>query len=166
MRRKEFIKTTVAFAAATALNPLTSCKKEKKKTVVEIESKFVRKNWAGNYTYQAKNLHEPIGPQLMITEIRTIAADNLWMSPCYKQDCVAIHFTWKQNAKEVGELITMIENELEPFGYRPHWGKLFSMDPTVLASRYEKLPQFINLAKQFDSKGKFKNNYLNRNIYS
>src|SRR5680860_278518 len=108
---------------------------------------------------------ERIYPQLMITEIRTIAADDLWMSPCYGQDCVSIHFTWKQNPKEVGELIAMIETELEPFQYRPHWGKLFSIAPSVLASRYEKLPEFIALAKQFDPSGKFKNDYLNLNIY-
>ena len=101
----------------------------------------------------------------MITEIRTIAADNLWMSPCYLQDCVAIHFTWKQNLKEVTELISMIETELEPFQYRPHWGKLFSTDPSLLASRYDKFHEFVDLAKELDLKGKFKNDYLNLNIY-
>ena len=106
-----------------------------------------------------------IYPQLMITEIRTIKEDNYWMSPCYKQDCIAIHFTWKQNVKEVGALLPIIEAELEPFMARPHWGKIFSIAPSLLASRYEKLPEFIDLAKQFDPKGKFKNDYLNLNIY-
>jgi xylitol oxidase len=101
----------------------------------------------------------------MITEIRTIAADDFWLSPCYGQDCVAIHFTWKQNPGEVGQLITMIEAELEPFKARPHWGKIFNMKPSVLASRYEKLPEFIELAKKFDPHGKFKNAYLERNLY-
>ena len=113
-----------------------------------------------------EKLKELIYPQLMITEIRTIAADNLWMSPCYQQDCVAIHFTWKQNPKEVGELITLIEKELQPFDYRPHWGKLFSIDPELLVSKYEKLPDFLALAKEFDPNGKFKNDYLNLNIYT
>lgn len=108
---------------------------------------------------------EQLFPQLMITEIRTIAADNLWMSPCYGQDCVAIHFTWKQNPREVGAIITMIEAELEPFKARPHWGKLFTMDPSVLASSYEMLPDFVELAKKFDSRGKFKNDFLTQNIY-
>ncbi|MEQ8532052.1 MAG: FAD-binding protein, partial [Imperialibacter sp.] len=65
-----------------------------------------------------------IYPQLMITEIRTIAADDLWMSTAYRQPSVAIHFTWKQNPEEVGKLLPMIEAELSPFGVRPHWGKL------------------------------------------
>jgi xylitol oxidase len=106
-----------------------------------------------------------IYPQLMITEIRTIAADDYWMSPCYKQDCVAIHFTWKQNPKEVEELITMIEKELEPFQFKPHWGKVFNISPEILASRYPKYLDFVALAKEQDPQGKFKNDYLNRNIY-
>ncbi len=108
---------------------------------------------------------ELIGPELQITEIRTIAADNYWMSPCYKKDCVAIHFTWKQHPEAVGKLIAMIEETLEPFEYRPHWGKLFTMAPTVLRSRYEKLPEFLALAQNHDPSGKFKNAYLDLNIF-
>ncbi|MEX0290804.1 MAG: D-arabinono-1,4-lactone oxidase [Flavobacteriaceae bacterium] len=106
-----------------------------------------------------------IFPQLMITEIRTVAADNLWMSPCYNQDCIAIHFTWKQNPKEVTALIRMIETELEPFDARPHWGKLFSMNAAVLKARYEKLPDFIDLAQNLDPDGKFRNAYLQSHIF-
>jgi len=132
----------------------------------ELQSEFfVPRERALEAILALEKKRERIYPQLMITEIRTIAADDLWMSPCYGQDCVSIHFTWKQNPKEVGELIAMIETELEPFQYRPHWGKLFSIAPSVLASRYEKLPEFIALAKQFDPSGKFKNDYLNLNIY-
>ncbi len=132
----------------------------------ELQSEFfVPRERALEAILALEKKRERIYPQLMITEIRTIAADDLWMSPCYGQDCVAIHFTWKQNPKEVGELIGMIETELEPFQYRPHWGKIFSIAPSVLASRYEKLPEFIALAKQFDPTGKFKNDYLNLNIY-
>ncbi|RKN83331.1 FAD-binding protein [Ulvibacterium marinum] len=106
-----------------------------------------------------------IHPQLMITEIRTIAADNLWMSPCYQQDCIAIHFTWKQNPEEVGKLITMIEEELQPFNARPHWGKLFTVSPEELKSQYQKLPDFVKLAEQYDPEHKFRNAFLDRNIY-
>lgn len=106
-----------------------------------------------------------IHPQLFITEIRTIAADDYWMSPCYQQDSVAIHFTWKQHPKEVGELITMIEAELEPFGFKPHWGKLFNIDPTFLTSRYSKYADFMALAKMHDPEGKYRNAYLDKNIY-
>jgi xylitol oxidase len=109
---------------------------------------------------------ELINPQLFISEIRTIAADELWMSPCYHQDSVAIHFTWKQNPDEVSKLIPMIESELAPYKMKPHWGKLFSLNPTVLHERYEKFPDFLALAKKYDPDGKFRNHYLDLNIYS
>ena len=106
-----------------------------------------------------------IFPQLMITEIRTIAADNYWMSPCYKQDCVAIHFTWKQNPAEVSLILPVLEAELTPFKARPHWGKIFTMSPLILHERYEKLPDFLQLVKNYDPQGKFRNAYLDLNIY-
>lgn len=106
-----------------------------------------------------------IFPQLMITEIRTIAADNYWMSPCYKQDCVAIHFTWKQNPAEVILILPVLEAELAPFKPRPHWGKVFTMAPLVIHERYEKLPDFLQLIKNYDPQGKFRNAYLDLNIY-
>ncbi len=107
-----------------------------------------------------------IYPQLMITEIRTIAADDLWMSPCYKQDCVAIHFTWKQNWEEVSKLLPMIEAELSPYNARPHWGKLFTMKPSVIHERYEKYADFLKLIGKYDPNGKFRNAYLDLNIYN
>ena len=109
---------------------------------------------------------ELINPQLLISEIRTIAADELWMSPCYHQDSVAIHFTWKQNPDEVSKLIPMIESELAPYKMKPHWGKLFSINPAVLHERYEKFSDFLALAKKYDPDGKFRNHYLDLNIYS
>jgi xylitol oxidase len=110
-------------------------------------------------------LAKQIGPQLMITEIRTIAADNLWMSPCYQQPSMTIHFTLKQNWPEVSKLLIEIEKELEPFNPKPHWGKLFMMSPKKLQSRYEKLPAFQQVIKQYDPKGKFRNKFLDTNIY-
>lgn len=106
-----------------------------------------------------------IYPQLMISEIRSIAADDFWMSPAYQRDCVAIHFTWKQHTPEVTKLLPMIEAELAPFRVRPHWGKLFTVAPAVLHERYPKYGDFIKLVKQYDPEGKFRNAYLDLNVY-
>ncbi len=111
-------------------------------------------------------LKDEIKPLLMITEIRTIAADNLWMSPCYHQDSVAIHFTLNQNTEGVMRLLPKIEEKLSPFGVRPHWGKLFTLDPKVLQSRYEKLNDFKVLISKYDPDGKFRNDFVNRNIFA
>jgi alditol oxidase len=106
-----------------------------------------------------------IGPHLLISEIRTIASDDLWLSPCYKQDCVAIHFTWKPDAAAIGELLPIIEAELSPYRARPHWGKLFNTSPEVLLSLYEKLPDFIGLLSSYDPQGKFRNSFMDKYIF-
>ena len=108
---------------------------------------------------------DQIYPELLISEIRTIAADENWMSPCYQQDSVTIHFTWKQHDKEVRALLPMIEAELAPYGVRPHWGKLFSVNPEDLHKRYPRYPDFVALAKKYDPEGKYRNPYLDLNIY-
>jgi len=111
-------------------------------------------------------LSKQIGPHLFISEIRTIAADNLWMSPNRNQDSVAIHFTLKQEIPEVSRLLPLIEKELEPFNVRPHWGKLFTISAKQLASRYEKMADFKKLVATYDPNGKFRNDFLNKTIYS
>jgi xylitol oxidase len=108
------------------------------------------------------NLKAEIKPVLMITEIRTIDADNFWMSPCYHQPSVAIHFTLKQEAEAVNTLLPKIE---EALNVRPHWGKLFTVSPETLRSRYEKMEDFENLIKQYDPQGKFRNQFLDKNVF-
>jgi xylitol oxidase len=116
------------------------------------------------YAYEAmmaiEQLHEQITPHLFVSEIRTIHADNLWMSPCYKQTSVAFHFTWKQDIKAVMALLPLVEQQLAPFKPRPHWGKLFTMSAEVLQSRYERLADFKKLVQHHDPAGKFRNGFL------
>ena len=112
-----------------------------------------------------EKLHEKITPHLFISEIRTIHEDNLWMSPCYKKTCVALHTTWKQEVDTVMNLLPLVEAQLAPFNARPHWAKLFTMSPSVLQSRIEKLADFKQLVNQYDPNGKFRNDFLDRNLY-
>ena len=113
-----------------------------------------------------EKLNEKITPRLFISEIRSIAADDFWMSPCYKKTCVALHTTWKQETDAVMSLIPLIEEQLAPFNAKPHWAKLFAIAPPVLQSRYEKLNDFKELIKQYDPNGKFRNDFLSKNLYS
>ncbi len=112
-----------------------------------------------------EKLNEKITPHLFISEIRTIAADDFWMSPCYKKTCVALHTTWKQEVNAVMNLLPVIEEQLAPFNARPHWAKLFTISPSVLQSRYEKLNDFKELINQYDPGGKFRNEFLSKNLY-
>jgi xylitol oxidase len=132
----------------------------------ELQSEFfVPRQDAVKAILAVETLSEKISPHLMITEIRAIAADDLWMSPAYRQDSVAIHFTWQQDWPAVRALLPDIEKALAPFGVRPHWGKLFTMAPAELRARYQRLPEFVSLAKKFDPQGKFRNDFLNTYIF-
>ncbi len=132
----------------------------------ELQSEYFVPRQLG---YQAilavEELRKQIAPHLMISEFRTIAADELWMSPCYRQDSMTIHFTWKPNWPAVRQLLPAIEAKLAPFHAKPHWAKLFTMAPSVLQSRYEKLADFRALLDYYDPNGKFRNDFLNSNIH-
>lgn len=133
---------------------------------VELQSEFFIPQHNAIEAIQAiQKLGKQIGPHLFISEIRTIAADNLWMSPCRNQASVALHFTWKQEWDAVQKLLPLIEQELEPFKARPHWGKLFTMSPKVLSSRYEKLDDFKKMVRTYDPKGKMQNEFLQTNLF-
>jgi len=110
-------------------------------------------------------IQEHIAPLLQISEIRFIAADDLWMSPCYQQDSVSIHFTWKKDWPAVRRVLPLIEERLAPFKARPHWGKLFTMAPDHLQSLYAKLPNFRELLQVYDPQGKFRNAFLDKYIF-
>jgi xylitol oxidase len=132
----------------------------------ELQSEyFVPRRHAVEAILAVYRLAKQIGPHLFITEIRTIAADDLWMSPCRNQDSVTIHFTWKPEWPAVSRLLPRIEKELEPFQARPHWGKLFTLSPQKLASRYEKLEDCKRFAFTCDPHAKFRNAFLQQHIY-
>jgi len=134
---------------------------------VELQSEYFVPRKHGLEAFLAiSKLGAQIGPHLFISEIRTIEADDLWMSPCYKQACTSIHFTWKQDWPAVSKLLPLIESTLAPFDARPHWGKLFSISPDVLRSKYPKLEEFKKLVASYDPKGKFRNEFLNKNLYA
>ncbi len=97
-----------------------------------------------------------IAPHLLITELRTIAADDLWLSPAYERDSLAIHFTWKNEPDAVVALTPRIEAALEPFAPRPHWGKVNTIRKAVVASRYPRFADFRALAERVDPTGKFR----------
>jgi xylitol oxidase len=132
----------------------------------ELQSEyFVPRQHAVAAVRAITQLRDQVAPLLQISEVRTIAADTLWMSPCYQQACVAIHFTWKKNWPAVQKLLPLIEEQLAPFNARPHWGKLFTMPPSRLQSLYEKLPDFQDLLRFYDPRGKFRNAFLERYIF-
>jgi xylitol oxidase len=112
-----------------------------------------------------EKLNDKVSPHLFISEIRAIAADDLWMSPFDKKTCVAFHFTWKQEWDEVQKLLPRVEDALASFSPRPHWGKLFTLKPDILQSRIERLNDFKSLLEKHDPSGKFRNEFIDVNLF-
>ncbi|CAN5299522.1 FAD-binding protein [soil metagenome] len=107
-------------------------------------------------------MSDRITPHLHITELRSMAADSLWLSGAYETDAIGIHFTWKKEPDAVLALLPVIEEALAPFAARPHWGKLFH---AVDKSLYPRLGDFVELALELDPEGKFRNAFLERHVF-
>jgi alditol oxidase len=132
----------------------------------EIQTEyFVPRSRGYEAILAVEQLKDKITPHLFITELRTIAADDLWMSPAYRQDCMAIHFTWKPESEEIHKVLPLIEAKLAPFNAKPHWGKVFTMPPSRIKQVYGNTPQFQALLKQYDPQGKFRNQFIDANIF-
>jgi xylitol oxidase len=131
----------------------------------ELQSEyFVAREYAYQGMQAIQELRKEIEPLLFMSEVRTINADDFWMSTAYKSDSVAFHFTWKPNTEGVMALLPKIEEKLKPFNPRPHWAKLFTISPEDLKSKYEKLPEFAKLVRKYDPDGKFSNDFLKKYI--
>jgi xylitol oxidase len=111
-------------------------------------------------------IRDQIAPPLQISEVRTIAADELWLSTAFGRESVAFHFTWQPDWEAVRRVLPTIEEALAPFEPRPHWGKAFTMAPEAIRSSYEKLPKFVELLDRHDPGGKFRNGFMSRNIFA
>jgi len=106
-------------------------------------------------------LADRVRPVLQVSEIRTIAADRLWMSPQYERDTVAIHFTWEREPEHVRRVLADVEEALTPFGARPHWGKLFLRAPA-----YPRSGDYLRLTERLDPEGKFRNPWFERHFHN
>jgi alditol oxidase len=127
----------------------------------EIQSEYhVARPHAGAAIRAVQGLAGTLRPVLQVCELRTIAADRLWMSPQYGQATLAMHFTWTREPEAVARVLVDLEAALAPFQARPHWGKAFLADAATLAPRYERLADFAALAERLDPRGAFRNDWL------
>jgi len=108
------------------------------------------------------SVRDTVAPVLQISELRTVSADDLWLSPAYQRDSVAIHFTWVDDTAAVLPAVAAVEEQLAPFHARPHWGKLFTVDAAALEDRYPRMADFRGLVAKLDPHGKFRNGLIER----
>ncbi|MDQ0730142.1 D-arabinono-1,4-lactone oxidase [Arthrobacter sp. B1I2] len=127
----------------------------------ELQSEFILPLEHAPAALQAvRGLAEHLAPLLFVSEIRTGAADEFWLSPFYRQQSVALHFTWKPLQPEVEAVLPVLEDALRPFGARPHWGKLFTPDGHDWEKLYPRFADFRSFAAAHDPEGKFRNGLL------
>lgn len=127
----------------------------------ELQSEFLLPLDQAPAALQAvRELAHKLAPLLFVSEIRTVAADEFWLSPFYQQQSVALHFTWKPLQTEVEAVLPELEEALRPFGARPHWGKLFTPGQYDFAALYPRFEDFRSLVQANDPSGKFRNSLL------
>ncbi len=128
----------------------------------EIQSEYfvAREHGLAALTALREELGPRIEPLLHISEVRTIAADELWLSPHWRRDSIGIHFTWQREPEAVRAMCVEIERVLEPFAPRPHWGKVFELPASRVAAHYPRLGEFDALRRELDPRGVFLNRWL------
>jgi alditol oxidase len=127
----------------------------------ELQSEYVVPRERGVEALAAvDSVRELVAPVLQISEVRTIAADELWLSPNYRRDSLAIHFTWVADGDAVAPAMAAVEERLLPLDARPHWGKLYGVEPAEIRGRYPRWADFAALAAKYDPAGRFRNEVL------
>jgi alditol oxidase len=129
----------------------------------ELQSEYLlpRQVAAGAFDALA-SLGSLLAPVLQISEIRTVAPDDLWLSTSFQRDTVALHFTWIKDTAAVTPVIAAMEHLLTPLGARPHWAKLFGMPPHVVRALYPRTADFQDLLGRYDPDGKFRNGFIDK----
>ncbi|MCT9819759.1 FAD-binding protein [Microbacterium sp. W1N] len=102
-----------------------------------------------------------IAPLLHVCEVRTMAADDLWLSPASGRPTVGIHFTWRPDEPAVRQLLPEIEAAL-PASARPHWGKISTLPADAVRARFPQWSRFAQLRERLDPQHRFGNAYLAR----
>ncbi len=132
----------------------------------ELQSEYIIPRHHAFAALSAINtIRDVISPVLHVSEIRTAAADDFWLSSSFGTDVVCIHFTWKKMWEVVRTLLPVLEEVLAPYEARPHWGKLFAMDANRVCGLYPKMDEFKDLAVRLDPDGKFRNEFLDQKIF-
>ena len=111
-----------------------------------------------------RGLADGMAPVLQVTELRTVAADDHWLSSSYGHDVVGVHFTWVRDEERVYAVLPAIEEALLPLGARPHWGKCFVAASRELEPLYPRMADFRALRDRVDPDRVFGNAFLDRVI--
>lgn len=111
-----------------------------------------------------RSLAPRLAAVLQVSELRTVAADDHWLSSSYGHDVVGVHFTWLRDVERVYAVLPAVEEALLPLGARPHWGKCFVAGVQELEPLYPRMAAFRALRDRVDPDRVFGNAFLDRVI--
>ncbi|MBV7695895.1 D-arabinono-1,4-lactone oxidase [Streptomyces sp. TRM70350] len=127
----------------------------------ELQSEYLMpRSYAVDVLHALDTIRTVMAPVVQTCEVRTVAADAQWLSPAYGRDSMAVHFTWVEDMAAVLPVVRRVEEALDAFDARPHWGKVFAMPGAVLRKRFPRLADFRRLAEELDPAGKFSNAFV------
>jgi xylitol oxidase len=127
----------------------------------ELQSEyFVARSDASAALQALGQLSDTLAPLVLASEVRSVAADRLWLSPAYEQASVAVHFTWRPRPSDVATVLPLVEDALAPFAPRPHWAKLTALDGARVRARYPRFADWMAARDRLDPAGVFRNRYL------
>ncbi|MFF4370543.1 FAD-binding protein [Streptomyces sp. NPDC001594] len=129
----------------------------------ELQSEYyLPRSQAARAFAALRGIGHVLAPLLHVAEVRTVRADGLWLSPAYRRDAAAFHFTWVKDPDRVAPAIAAVEEALLPLGARPHWGKVTLLSPERLVALYERAADFARLADELDPGRVFGNELTDR----
>jgi xylitol oxidase len=127
----------------------------------ELQSEFFVRRADGPAAVRAMaDLGPALAPVLQVAEVRSVRADEFWLSPVSGCDSVALHFTWILDEPAVRRAVAEVAAALAPFEPRPHWAKVFTMSGATVRQRYPQVADFAALVARWDPKGVFGNDWL------
>ncbi len=127
----------------------------------ELQSEYLLpRRYAVDALHAIDGIRQTVAPVLQTCEVRTVAPDEQWLGPSYGRDTVALHFTWIEDTAAVVPVVRRLEEALDAFDPRPHWGKVFTAPAEVVRGRYPRLDDFRALARELDPGRKFANAFV------
>lgn len=91
-------------------------------------------------------------------EVRTVAAEDAWLSPSYQRDNLVVS-TCGEPGTDYWDYLRACDSLFAEFKARPHWGKLHFMTADRVERLFPKYNNFVEMRRRFDPQGTFLNEH-------
>jgi L-gulono-1,4-lactone dehydrogenase len=94
-------------------------------------------------------------------ELRVVAPDDALLSTAHGRPTayIAVH---QYLGMEYESYFRAVEEIMDDYGGRPHWGKRHYQSAATLAPRYPEWERFAEIRARFDPEGRYENDYTRR----